>query len=183
MTRIDLIITVALQLGTRIIIKKETNYKLKKKTTVCRNTLLVNLQAALQMAGGGRTTLLVVAAPAASAARGASPSAVEVAWVDRVGRPVPAGLVGGGCVVRPPVVAAAPVLGASSSGSAEAAGAAAAAGAVRPAGAVLPAPLPVGAAGLLPGRVLPDDVQKSQTDSGVGHLFAVDRVGVPEKNQ
>ena len=35
----------ALQLGTR-----EKKLQLKKKTTVCRNTLLVDLQAALQMA-------------------------------------------------------------------------------------------------------------------------------------
>jgi hypothetical protein len=106
----------------------------------------------------GRTTLLVVAAPAASAARGAPPSAVEIAGVDRVGRPVPAGLEGG--AVRPPVVAAAPVLRAASSRTARVATrAAGTAGAAKPAGAVIPAPLPGGAAGLLPGGVLPDDVK------------------------
>jgi hypothetical protein len=52
-------------------------------------------------------------------------------------------------VVSPPVVAATPVLGAASS---RATGAAGAAGAARPAGTVFPSPLPVGAAGLLPGR-------------------------------
>ncbi len=86
-------------MGTK---KKEINYKLKKKTTECRNTLLVDLHAALQKGVSGRTTLLVVAAPAASAAGGAPPSAVEIARVDHVGRPVPAGLVGG--VVRPPIL-------------------------------------------------------------------------------
>jgi len=64
----------------------------------------VDLQAAVQMAGGGRTTLLVVAAPAAPAARGAPLSAVKVAGIHRVGRPVPAGVVGGGGVVRPLLV-------------------------------------------------------------------------------
>jgi hypothetical protein len=163
----------ALQLGTR----KKEKIQFKEEDDCAQNhpvgETICHIADGCQLAVG-RTTLLVVAAPAAAAAGGAPPSAVEIARVDRVGRPVPAGLVGG--AVRPPVAAAAPVLRAASSRSARAAGAA---GAACPAGAVIPSPLPVGAAGILPGRIFPNDVQKPQTNSGVGHLLAVHSVRVP----